>query len=135
MRFLAIDYGDKRTGLAICDADETIATPLAVIEGRKLLIKKIIDIIESEEVTAVVLGLPFNADGSEGPQARLVRNFGARLAKQLDIPVYFQDERLSSFSAEKKLADAQLTRKKKARRLDAVAAAEILQTFLEQKKA
>jgi putative Holliday junction resolvase len=134
MRILAIDYGDKRTGLAICDAGETIATPLAVIEGRELLVKKIIDIIETEEVAAVVLGLPFNADGSEGPQARRVRNFGARLTNRLDIPVYFQDERLSSFSAERKLADAQMTRKKKARRLDAVAAAEILQAFLEQKK-
>ncbi len=134
MRFLAIDYGDKRTGLAICDADETIATPLSVIKGQVRLIDKIVGIIDSEEIDAVVLGLPLNADGSEGPQARHVRHFGARLAKQIDIPVYFQDEWLSSFAAERKLADARLTRKKKAQRLDAVAAAEILQTFLEQRK-
>jgi len=134
MRFLAIDYGNKRTGLAICDANETIATPLTVIKGRVRLVEEIIDIIDSEDVGAVVLGLPLNADGSEGPQAKRVRHFGVKLAERTGIPLYFQDERLSSFSAEQKLADARLTRSKKARRLDAVAAADILQTFLEQKK-
>jgi len=135
MRFLAIDYGDKRTGFAICDADETIATPFTVVKGRARLVEKIIGIIESEDIGAVVLGLPLNADGSEGPQANRVRHFGAQLVERIGRPLYFQDERLSSFSAEQKLADARLTRKKKARRLDAVAAAEILQTFLEQKEA
>ena len=134
MRLLAIDYGDKRTGLAVCDAGETIVTPLSVINGRARLIEKIVDIIETEEIDAVVLGLPLNADGSEGPQVKRVRHFSIKLAKHIDIPLYFQDERLSSFAAERKLIDAQLTRKKKAERLDAVAAAEILQTFLEQKE-
>jgi putative Holliday junction resolvase len=132
--FLAIDYGSKRTGLAICDADETIATPLSVVEGRAHLVEKVVSLIDSEGIGAVVLGLPFNADGSEGPQAERVRRFGVRLAEKIEVPVYFQDERLSSFSAERKLADARLTRKKKAKRLDAVAAAEILQMFLEQKR-
>ena len=134
MRFLAIDYGDKRTGLAICDANETIATPFTVIKGQVRLVEEIIDIINSEDVGAIVLGLPLNADGSEGPQAKRVRHFGVKLAERIGIPLYFQDERLSSFSAEQKLADAGLTRMKKASLLDAVAAAEILQTFLEQKK-
>ncbi|MDD5063301.1 MAG: Holliday junction resolvase RuvX [Phycisphaerae bacterium] len=134
MRYLAIDFGDKRTGLAICDQAETIASPLAVIEGQKDLIKKITDIVASENVEAIVLGLPLNMDDSKGPQAERVIRFAEQLKKHLQIPIHFQDERLSSFGAERKLAPAELTRKKKKKRLDAVAAAEILEAFLEQKR-
>ena len=133
MRYLAIDYGTKRTGLAICDSDETIASPLSVIEGQKDLLKKIADTVETENVGAVVLGLPLNMDDSQGPQAKLVFQFAERLKSRLQIPIHFQDERLSSFGAEGKLAAAEFTRKKKKKRLDAVAAAEILQTFLDNK--
>ena len=132
MRYLAIDYGTKRTGLAICDFAETIASPLTVIQGQKELIKKISEIIEAENVDAVVLGLPINMDGSEGPQAKLVLKFGKQLQNCLKIPVLLQDERLSSFGAEEKLIPANYTRKKKKKRLDAVAAAEILESFLQQ---
>ncbi len=135
MRYLAIDFGDKRTGLAICDPAETIASPFAVIEGQKDLIKKIIDTVKSEKVEAIVLGLPLNMDDSKGPQAERVFSFAEQLKAHLQIPVHFQDERLTSFAAEEKLAAAELTRKKKKKRLDAVAAAEILQAFLEQKNA
>ena len=135
MRYLAIDYGDKHTGLAICDAAETIASPLAVIEGQKDLIKKIADIVRSESVEAIVLGLPLNMDDSQGSQAERVFRFAEQLKAHLQIPIHFQDERLSSFGAEGKLAPAEFTRKKKKKRLDAVAAAEILETFLEQKNA
>ena len=135
MRYLAIDYGSKRTGLAICDPAETIASPLTVIQGQKELPKKIADIVETENVEAIVLGLPLNMDGSTGPQAELVFKFADQLKAHLDIPIHFQDERLSSFSAEEKLSQTEFTRKKKKKRLDAIAAAEILQTFLEQKHA
>jgi putative Holliday junction resolvase len=135
MRYLAIDYGDKHTGLAICDPTETIASPFAVIEGQKDLIKKITDIVGSENVEAVVLGLPLNMDDSQGFQAERVIQFAEQLKNHLHIPIHFQDERLSSFSAEEKLAPAEFTRKKKKKRLDAVAAAEILEAFLEQKNA
>ena len=133
MKYLAIDYGTKRTGLAICDAAETIASPLTVIHGRRDLLKKIADIAEKEDVEAVVLGLPLNMDGSRGTQAELVLEFAGQLKKYLDIPIHFQDERLSSFGAERKLATAGLTRAKAKKRLDAVAAAEILQAFLDNK--
>ncbi len=132
MRYLAIDYGNKRTGLAICDEAETIASPLAVIQGQKGLIQKISAIIENENVEAVVLGLPLNMDGSEGPQAELALKFGKQLQNHLKIPVLLHDERLSSFGAEEKLTSAQYTRKKKKKRLDAIAAAEILESFLQQ---
>jgi len=133
MRYLAIDYGTKRTGLAICDSGETIVSPLAVIEGQKGLLKKISEVVETERVEAVVLGLPLNMTGSESSQTRLVFKFAEQLKDYLHIPVHFQDERLSSFGAEEKLASAKFTRGKKRKRLDAVAAAEILEAFLEQK--
>jgi putative Holliday junction resolvase len=134
MRYLAIDYGDKRTGLAICDPAETIASPLTVIEGQKNLLRKIADVIETENVEAVVLGLPLNMDDSQGFQAKRVLQFAEQLKKYLNIPIHFQDERLSSFGAKEKLAHAEFTRKKKKKRLDAIAAAEILEAFLEQRK-
>jgi putative holliday junction resolvase len=135
MRYLAIDFGNKRTGLAICDPSEKIVSPLAVIEGQKDLIKKITDTVKSENAESVVIGLPLNMDDSKGPQAERVIQFAKQLKNHLQVPIHFQDERLSSFSAEKKLAPAELTRKKKKKRLDAVAAAEILEAFLEQKNA
>ncbi|MEJ2703816.1 MAG: Holliday junction resolvase RuvX [Sedimentisphaerales bacterium] len=132
MRYLSIDYGARRTGLAICDAGETIVSPLAVIDSQQSPESKIAETIETENVGAVVLGLPLNMDGSEGPQTQLVRKFADKLQAQLNVPVYLQDERLSSFGAEEKLAPANLTRGKMKQRLDAVAAAEILQAFLDQ---
>ena len=133
MRYLAIDYGTKRTGLAICDPAETIASPFAVIQGQKELQKKIADVVKAENIGAVVLGLPLNMDDSEGFQTKLVLRFAERLKEHLNVPIHFQDERLSSFSAEEKLASAGFTRGKRRKRLDAVAAAEILEAFLGQK--
>ncbi len=133
MRYLAIDYGTKRTGLAICDPSETIVSPLAVIDSRKGLPDKIITIIKAENVEAVVVGLPLNMDDSKGFQAQLALKFAEQLKIKVQIPVYLQDERLSSYAAEEKLAIAQYTRSKKKKRLDAVAAAEILELFLQQK--
>jgi putative Holliday junction resolvase len=133
MRYLAIDYGTKRTGLAICDPTETIVSPLTVIRSEKGLLEKISEVINSENVGAIVLGLPLNMDDSQGPQAKLVLKFAEKLRKSLQIPVHLQDERLSSFGAEEKLASAGLTKATQKNRLDAVAAAEILEVFLEQK--
>ncbi len=131
MRYLAIDYGLKRTGLAICDADETLASPLVVLTGQGGLIEKIRRIVADQAVDAIVFGLPLNMDGTEGPQAKRVRDFAAEFTQIIDLPLFFQDERLSSFDAEKKLAALGITRKKKKKHLDAVAAATILQAFLD----
>jgi putative Holliday junction resolvase len=133
MRYLAIDYGTKRTGLAICDAAETVASPLNVILGQKELLKKIAAVVQKEGVEAIVVGLPLNMDDSESAQTRLVRKFVERLRQYIGIPVYLQDERLTSFSAEEKLASAKLKKAQMLKRSDAVAAAEILEAFLEQK--
>jgi putative Holliday junction resolvase len=133
MRYLAIDYGSKRTGLAICDVAETIASPLNVILGQKELLKKIAAVVHKEGVEAIVVGLPLNMDDSESAQTRLVHKFVERLRQYIGIPVYLQDERLTSFSAEEKLASAKLKKAQMLKRSDAVAAAEILEAFLEQK--
>ncbi len=136
MRYLAIDHGQKRTGLAVSDASETLVSPHSVIETRSSgeLIKRVLSVIESEQIEAVVVGMPFNMDDTEGPRAVQVRQFAGALANHVSIPILFQDERLSSFGAEGLITDLELTRKKKKKRLDAIAAAEILKAFLDEKK-
>jgi putative Holliday junction resolvase len=134
MRFLAIDYGTKRTGLAICDGQETIASPFDVLRGGKDLIERIERIVAAQNIEALVLGLPVNMDGSNGPQAKLTLAFAERLKRRLKIPIHLQDERLSSFAAEQKLEALGLRKAKRRERLDALAAAEILQGFLEARR-
>ena len=133
MRLLAIDFGDKRTGLAICDGQETIVSPLAVLNTHGNLIDKIVEIINSQEAQGVVIGLPINMDGTEGPQVERINQFAEKLKRHTNLPIYFQDERLSSFDAEQKLIGSELTRKKKKKRLDAIAAASILRDFLDSR--
>jgi len=133
MRYLAIDYGTKHTGMAICDPSETIVSPLAVIEGQKDLLDRIVQLVETENVGAIVLGLPLNMDDSAGPQAKLVSQFAEQLKARLSIPIHFQDERLTSFAAEQKVPRFKSAGKKKQKRLDAIAAAAILEAFLENK--
>jgi putative Holliday junction resolvase len=142
MRYLAIDYGTKTTGLAICDPTETIVSPLAGLPTAKDLLSKIVEIIRMENVEGVVIGLPLNMDGTQGGQAGIVREFADELKILIDVVIFFQDERLSTFAAEAKLsqqpfgglASRKLTRKKKKKRIDALAAAEILQSFLDSKR-
>jgi putative Holliday junction resolvase len=134
MKYLAIDYGQKRTGLAVCDPDETICSPLAVLETNKNLLERILKTIETEKIEAVVIGLPINMDGTKGSQAKTTETFADKLKKQINIPLYFCDERLSSFAAEEKFAAVDFKASKKKKPLDAVAAAEILQSFLESEK-
>ena len=130
MRFLCIDLGDKRSGLAVCDSGETIASPLGVIEGCNDLHNQIIKIVQQQQAQALVFGLPLNMDGSEGDRAIVVRKFAAELAERIKVPIFFQDERLSSYSATEKLSHTGLTHKKKKNRMDAIAAAEILKEFI-----
>jgi putative Holliday junction resolvase len=134
MRLICIDLGDKRTGLAICDSQEIIASPLEVIEGGGDLAAKILETIKQYQAEGVVFGLPLNMDDSESDRSAKVRKFADELAKKTALPIFFQDERLSSFSAQQKLGRTGLTHKKKKNRLDAIAAAEILKEFLSSRK-
>lgn len=134
MRYLAIDHGLKRIGLATCDSDETICSPLHVIDNPATAIGEIVDVIKSYMIEAVVIGLPLNMDGTEGDQAKRARDFAKELQREcVDLPFYFHDERLSSFEAKEKLSGSDLTRKKKKKKIDAIAAAEILRGFLESR--
>src|SRR4030042_6556591 len=98
MRFLCIDLGDKRTGLAVCDSGEILASPLTVLEGQKNLQDEIIKIAQQEQADGLVFGLPLNMDGSEGERAAGARGFAEKIKNKTNLPVFFQDERLSSYS-------------------------------------
>jgi putative Holliday junction resolvase len=111
-----------------------MAFPLDVLHGQKDLVQRIEQIVVSERIDAIVLGLPLNMDGSRGPQAQQVLAFAERLKQRIGIAIHFQDERLSSFGAEEKLQATGLSKAKQRERLDAVAAAEILQAFLDERK-
>jgi len=133
MKYLSIDYGDKRIGLAVCDPSETIVSPLKVLNNPEHFVEETADLIEDEKIEAIVIGIPFNMDGTEGRQVKAVERFAGQLKKKITIPIFFQDERLSTFAAEQKLVDIELSKKKKRERIDAIAAAHILDEFLEKK--
>lgn len=136
MRYLAIDYGLQRVGLALCDAGETIVSPLCQLSGRDCQIKKLTaklrEIINEHDVEALVVGLPLNMNSSEGEQARVTRELADELARNLGLPVHLQDERLSSSAADEKLAQGNFTRAQHRQRRDMMAACEILRDFLDR---
>ncbi len=134
MRFLCIDLGDKRTGLAVCDDNETIASPVGVIESGKSLYDEITGAVERYQAQALVFGLPLNMDGSENERTVQTRRFAEEIKDKTNLPIFFQDERLSSFAAQKKLSQTGLTHKKKKDRIDAIAAADILREFIAVRK-
>ena len=132
MRFLAIDLGDKRTGLAIADEDPKMVHPLSVLEVPigPLLIDAIEQAIGKHDAQALVIGLPLHMDGTIGPRAKLTQEFGKKIALRTSIEVFYQDERLTSIAAEEHLSQSGKTHKQKKRVRDALAAAEILNDFL-----
>lgn len=136
MRYLAIDLGEKRTGLAVGGDQTGIVTPLDVIETTNLneRIRRISLAVADQGVNELVLGLPLNMDGSEGDAAKSVRGLKGFLEQRFGIPVHLMDERLSSADADDKMSRSGLTRGKKKTRRDALAAAAILRDFLAMKK-
>lgn len=132
MRYLAIDLGDKRTGVAVGDDGTRLVSPLEVIAApRSRIMESLLEVVDEHGPGALVIGLPLNMDGTEGPQAQLVREFGNQLAAATKLPVHFQDERLSSYAAEEHLKGSGRTHKQKKQLRDALAAAEILRDFLD----
>ena len=132
-RILGLDLGTRTIGLALSDVGHTIATPFDTIRRTKLKpdIGQLMGIIADQGVGALVLGLPVNMDGSEGPRCQATRQFAADLLKALDHPLAFWDERLSTRAAEAALLEADLSRKRRAEIIDKVAAAVILQAYLD----
>ncbi len=137
MRYLAIDLGDKRTGLAVGDDETGLVTPAATlpVPPGPALVEAILRMIGEHDADTLVLGLPLNADGSEGPRARGTREFGVSLQAATDVPVCYQDERLTTYAADQKLARTGRTHKQKQAARDALSAAEILGDFLRTKDA
>jgi putative holliday junction resolvase len=140
LRYLAIDLGDKRTGLALGDAITCIVTPIGVLEvpitadQGKSLLNAVAGAINDAGPRELVIGLPLNMDDTEGPRAKLVRAWAASLQAHLPahpkLPVHFQDERLTSADADWQMARTGLTRGEKKAKRDALAAATLLRDFL-----
>ncbi|MEE8562709.1 MAG: Holliday junction resolvase RuvX [Alphaproteobacteria bacterium] len=132
-RILALDLGTRTIGLALSDVERTIATPFDTIRRTKLKpdIGQLMGVIADQGVGALVLGLPVNMDDSEGPRCQATRQFATDLLKALDIPLAFWDERLSSYAAEAALLEADVSAKRRAEIIDKVAAAVILQGYLD----
>lgn len=130
-RYLALDLGDRRIGIAVSDAAGMIARPLEVLRrgARVADYAHLQRLVDQHGIEAIIVGLPLNMDGSEGPQALWVRDYGLALAEALGVPVHFWDERLTTVEA----TDLLHAQGKQAERdsLDAVAAAVILQSYLD----
>ena len=132
-RLLGIDFGDVRIGLAICDAAQVIASPLATYvradaEGDARFFQQL---VMSESVAGLVVGLPIHLDGREGEKAAQARAFGRWLAEITKLPVVFWDERFTTVDAERALLDAGLTNRRRKARRDRVAAQIMLQAYLD----
>ena len=136
MRYLSIDLGDKRTGLAVGDDESGVVSPLDVLvmpRGPRL-VDAILNVIRLHDLQALVIGLPINMDGREGAAAKAAREFGEQLRAQTSLPVHFQDERLTSYAADQRMSQSGRTHKQKKQLRDALAAAEILRDFFDQRK-
>ncbi|MCD4652121.1 MAG: Holliday junction resolvase RuvX [Candidatus Cloacimonetes bacterium] len=133
-RVIAIDYGSVRIGIAISDPLKMFARPYDTIQnkGDESVINKIREIIESEDVELIVVGLPLNMEGEDTAQTTLVREFFASLREQTDIPLVWQDERFTSQEANAGLKRKRLTIHQSRARIDKTAAAVILQRYLDK---
>ncbi len=131
---MGLDLGTKTIGVAVTDTYRSVATPLKTIKRSKFTqdAEALIEIAKDRNIVALVLGLPRNMDGSEGPRAQSTRAFARNLARPLPLPVAFWDERLSTVAAEKALLEADTSRRRRAEVIDHVAASYILQGALDR---
>jgi putative Holliday junction resolvase len=129
---LALDVSKKSIGVAGADAGWKLATPLLTIRRTKLKndIDQLEAVLREREAACLVIGLPLNMDGSEGPRCQAIRQFAADLDKALALPILLWDERLTTFAAEERADELGLRGQRKAEMLDALAAAEILDDVL-----
>ena len=130
MRILGVDYGKVRVGLALSDETGMLATPLETVEASKV-IQRIREIVAEKGVQKIVVGLPRNMNGSYGPQAESVQQFVELLTSQLTLEVETWDERLSTRMVERSLIEANVSRRKRKKVIDQLAARQILQEYLD----
>lgn len=129
-----LDYGDKTIGVAISDLRRMVATPSEIIRRVKFTedAARLLQIVAARDIHGLILGLPLNMDGSEGPRVQSTRAFARNLARLTDLPIFFWDERLSTVAAERALLEADTSRKRRKEVIDAVAAGYILQGALDR---
>ncbi len=129
-----LDLGTKTIGVAVSDSMRSIATPVETIKRRKfgLDAAALLELTSARLVNGIVLGLPMNMDGSEGPRCQATRAFARNLEKLTPLPITFWDERLSTVAAERVLLAADTSRKRRAEVIDQVAAGYILQGMLDR---
>ena len=135
MKILALDIGTVRIGIATSDIMEIIASAYEVYK-RKFLkadVEHIATIVKDLAVGEIVIGLPLKMDGSEGQSVEMAREFGTELSKHVSVPIHYQDERLSTVTAQKILIESGMRREKRKDKVDSIAATIILQTYLDKK--
>ncbi|EDM72054.1 hypothetical protein RAZWK3B_18088 [Roseobacter sp. AzwK-3b] len=131
---MGLDLGTKTIGVAISDRLLSVATPTETIKRKKFSVDaaRLLEIATQREVAGLVLGLPRNMDGSEGPRCQSTRAFARNLEPLTELPITFWDERLSTVAAERALLEADTSRKRRAEVIDNVAASYILQGVLDR---
>lgn len=139
MRIIAADYGDARTGLAVCDSAETIASPIGNADGKGMfaVAASVAEKALERGAGMVVVGLPVNMDGTEGPRAAKCRKFAAALERELEgknVEVVFWDERNTTVQAYRNLLSAEVAGKKKRGMIDSEAARIILDSYLSYRR-
>ncbi|WP_394177309.1 Holliday junction resolvase RuvX [Yoonia maritima] len=129
-----LDLGTVTIGVAVSDLMRGVATPLETIKRKKFGVDaaKLLEITTAREINGLVLGLPMNMDGSEGPRCQATRAFARNLERLTDLPITFWDERLSTVAAERALLEADTSRKRRGEVIDHVAAGYILQGMLDR---
>ena len=135
MRVLAIDHGTKRMGIAVSDPSGMIALPLEFIPAEPFnpFLDRLKQLIQEKEVELILIGMPRNMDGSYGPAAAKVQEFVAVLKETIAVPIKTWDERLTSTQANRLLVQADVKRKDRKEKVDAAAAAILLQSFLDSR--
>ncbi len=131
---MGLDLGTQTIGVAVSDGLRSVATPLETIRRKKFGIdaKALLALLEERDVAGIVLGLPLNMDGSEGPRCQATRAFARNLSPLVSCPIGFWDERLSTVAAERALLEADTSRRRRAEVIDHVAASFILQGALDR---
>ncbi len=134
---MGIDPGTKTFGLAISDRTRLIASPLETLRRQKFTVDaaRLLSHYDDNEVTALIVGLPVNMDGSQGPRTQSVRDFCANLIRIRDVSIFLWDERLSTMAVTRTMISADMSRKKRAENVDKLAAAYILQGVLDRLRA
>lgn len=136
MKIMSVDFGDARTGLAMCDKTEFLASPIGVVHEKRFehAVEKVAAAAIENKAEAVIVGLPLNMNGSEGQRAELCRTFAAELSEKISVPVRMWDERQTTVSAAGYLNQTDTRGKKRKEVIDAVAAVIILDSYLRWRK-